>query len=128
EMEAELLSKLMPKAKAEAKKELKQEIERARAEGQQEGERALALEQRRRNRVEQTADQLRRQLKKLQAQLSTASPNDLGAIAQQDVARAIQAACREDDVSPVPQGQRGGDVIQDVRDRGRHCGRILWES
>lgn len=58
-MEADLLRKVIPKAKVEARKELQAEIAKARAEGQQEAERTLALERRRRDRAEQTADQLK---------------------------------------------------------------------
>src|SRR5713101_4394914 len=115
-MEAELVAKLMPKAKAEAKKELRAEIDRAHDQGRHEGERTLALERKRRQRVEQTTDQLKRQVKKLEVQLSTVSPQDRGDLAQEDIERVIRAACPEDEVSEVRQGQRGGDIIQDVRD------------
>ena len=126
-METQLMAKLVPKAKAEAKKELGTEIDRARKEGRLEGSRSLDLERRRRERAELTAGQLQKKIKKLETQLSTASPDDQGAIAQEGIARAIRAACPDDEVSEVPRGQRGGDVIQDVRDKGRQYGRVLWE-
>jgi len=33
-----------------------------------------------------------------------------------------------DDITPVAKGERGGDVLQRVRNNGRDCGAILWES
>jgi len=77
--------------------------------------------------AELTAERLTKQVKKLETQLSAPTPDDQGAIAQEGVAKAIRAACPGDEVSEVPRGQRGGDVIQDVRDKGQPCGRILWE-
>jgi len=33
-----------------------------------------------------------------------------------------------DAISPVAKGERGGDVLQRVKNNGRDCGAILWES
>src|SRR5437773_8494870 len=59
-IETQLMAKLVPRAKAEAKRELRVEAEEVRVRERREAERVIAAERQRRQRAEQTTDQLKR--------------------------------------------------------------------
>ncbi|MBL3761732.1 DUF2130 domain-containing protein, partial [Mycobacteroides abscessus subsp. massiliense] len=60
---------------------------------------------------------------------TTAGPNPQGeGVARQHVfAEELRSRWPGDEVSVIPRGQRGADIIQIVRNKGRDCGIILWE-
>jgi hypothetical protein len=45
-----------------------------------------------------------------------------------DVEAELARLFPHDIISPVPKGARGADVLQEVRDGVRTCGRIVWET
>jgi len=128
EIEADAMKRLVQRAKVQAKKQLAAQVDGVRDEERRKAERAIATERRRREVADRTTAQLSRQLRKLQAQLKSVSPQDRGAVAQTEVFRAIKDACPRDGVTQLAAGRRGGDVVQTVRDdQQRTCGRVLWE-
>ncbi len=129
-------------ALARARKQLRQEFEldvrKARRAGWQEGHGAGAREVPRMQRDLKTTRQqlaleasrrkdLETTVRKLQQKLRDGSPQRRGVLSQEDVGRALQAACATDEFLVTPPGRRGADILQTVREAGRTYGRILWE-
>jgi hypothetical protein len=64
----------------------------------------------------------------LQRKLQQGSQQMQGEIMELDFEAALTSAFRDDDITPVAKGVKGGDVSQLVRSpRGTSCGTILWE-
>jgi hypothetical protein len=64
----------------------------------------------------------------LQRKLQQGSQQMQGEIMELDFEAALTSAFRDDDITPVAKGIKGGDVSQLVRSpRGTSCGTILWE-
>ena len=52
-----------------------------------------------------------------------------GEVLEEDLENILKAHFRLDEITPVPKGVRGADVIQKVQNnRHQHCGTILWEA
>lgn len=60
---------------------------------------------------------------------TTAGPNPQreGVARQHVFAEELRSRWPGDDVQVIARGQRGADIVQTVRDKGRDCGIILWE-
>ncbi|MDB2215842.1 Uncharacterized protein conserved in bacteria [Mycobacteroides abscessus subsp. massiliense] len=89
------------------------------------------IEQQFNARVRDLEDQKKALTKEIQtlSRKTTAGPNPQGeGVARQHVfAEELRSRWPGDEVSVIPRGQRGADIIQIVRNKGRDCGIILWE-
>ncbi|SKR18866.1 Uncharacterized protein conserved in bacteria [Mycobacteroides abscessus subsp. abscessus] len=59
--------------------------------------------------------------------ITAPSPQREGIARQHVFAEELRTRWPGDEVSVIASGQRGADIIQIVRDKGRDCGIILWE-
>lgn len=66
-------------------------------------------------------------VRKLQQKLREGSPQREGMLSQEDIRRALQPACANDEFLVNPPGRRGADILQTVREAARTYGKILWE-
>lgn len=73
--------------------------------------------------------QLKKQLDSASQRASSQPAQELGIIRQDTLHDALAARFLRDTFRPIGRGQRGGDLVQIVRDSaGHNCGSILWES
>lgn len=115
---AEVLSKAEPKIDSKAKR-LAAEMVRA-----QLGPKDEELRVR-----EQEISRLKRDITNLSKKVPEERAQQLGAIRELTLAERLRSRFPDDEVRPIPKGQRGGDVVQVVRSpRGNEVGSILWES
>jgi hypothetical protein len=49
-------------------------------------------------------------------------------VRQETLAQRLTSRCPQDEITAVPRGVRGADIVQRVRSSGGVCGTILWES
>jgi hypothetical protein len=69
------------------------------------------------------------QIQQLQRKAEQGSQQIQGEVLELDMEAQLRDAFAADNVSEVPKGVSGGDLIQNVRSvSGRPCGAILWES
>ena len=72
---------------------------------------------------------LRRQIAELQRKSEQGSQQLQGEVLELSLEDQLRQRFPFDEITPVPKGIHGGDVLQTVRDAsGTECGRILWES
>jgi len=72
---------------------------------------------------------LKRQVTNLSKKLPAPRAQALGDVRQETLARRLASRCPQDEITAVPRGVRGADIIQRVRaPSGAVCGTILWES
>lgn len=72
--------------------------------------------------------QLQKQVDDLKRRLERKTVEELGAILEEELAERLQRRYPEDEIQRIPRGRGGADVVQTVRDGGRPCGRIVYES
>lgn len=78
---------------------------------------------------EQIIDQMRKQVDELKRKAEQGSQQLQGEVMEIELEGLLSRLFPEDDIDEVGKGQRGGDVLQVVKDAaGSECGRILWES
>lgn len=71
----------------------------------------------------------RRQVEELQRKLDQGSQQAQGEVMEEELEATLRRLFPHDDIRPVEKGQRGADVIQEVKTpSGRPCGLIVWES
>jgi hypothetical protein len=74
------------------------------------------------------ADALR-QVEELKSKMQQGSQQTQGEVMELELEELLRQEFKDDEIAEVKKGQRGGDVIQKVKDRrGRPCGTILWET
>jgi hypothetical protein len=73
-------------------------------------------------------EDLGRALEDLRRKSEQGSPERQGEVLEIDVEAELARLFPHDIISPVPKGARGADLLQDVRDGARTCGRIVWET
>lgn len=110
----------------EVRAELAPEVERKAAQMNARELREKAEEVRERDR--QIAS-LKRQVTGLSKKLPSPRAQALGDIRQQTLAQRLASRCPHDEITAVPRGVRGADIVQVVRaPSGSACGTILWEA
>lgn len=76
----------------------------------------------------QLAD-MRKQIEELKRKAEMASQQAQGEVQEVELEAILSQQFRSDTIEPVPKGTRGADVVQHVHDdKGRSCGKIIWES
>jgi hypothetical protein len=72
--------------------------------------------------------QLQKQVDDLKRRIERKTADDLGAIPEEELVERLQRRYPGDEIQRIPRGEGGADVLQTVRDGGRVCGRIVYES
>ena len=73
-------------------------------------------------------DELRRALDDARRKSEQGATQRQGEVLEIDVEAELRRRFPQDRIVPVPQGRRGADLVQEVRDRAlRACGTIVWE-
>jgi hypothetical protein len=93
---------------------------------------ATATEEKHRFREAEIQKQLQDALRvndELKRKLEQGSQQTQGEVLELDLEEALRAAFPLDNVTPVPKGFSGGDILQHVvSSTGNHCGAIIWEA
>ena len=63
----------------------------------------------------------------LQRKLSVGSAQRIGMLSQDEIRRALETVCPNDELLVNPPGRRGADILQTIREDGQTYGKILWE-
>ncbi|SHF58769.1 hypothetical protein SAMN05443575_0370 [Jatrophihabitans endophyticus] len=71
---------------------------------------------------------LSEQVAKLQRQLERKSANERGEGAELDLFEELRQAFPGDVIERVKRGQPGADIVHEIRDGGRVCGKIVYDS
>jgi hypothetical protein len=71
---------------------------------------------------------LERKLDEAQRQLQQKTAGELGEGAEIDLFEELRAAFPQDDIKRVKSGEEGADIIHTVKDAGRTCGVIVYDS
>jgi hypothetical protein len=78
---------------------------------------------------ERQIEDLREALEEARRKSQQGSQERQGEVLELDIESALKEQFPHDDISPVPKGMRGSDLIQEVSNSaGRACGTILWEA
>ena len=77
---------------------------------------------------EKLIDDLRSALEDAKRKSEQGSQERQGEVLEIDVEAELTRLFPHDIISPVPKGARGADLLQEVRDGTRTCGRIVWET
>ena len=97
---------------------------RERARSELDGELRLKLSEK-----EQVIAAMKAQLEEMKRRAEQGSQQLQGEVLELELEAVLASRFPHDVVSPVPKGERGGDVVQRVcGPSGRECGAILWES
>lgn len=72
--------------------------------------------------------QLQKQVEDLKRRLERKTPEDLGAVSEEELLERLQRAYPGDGIERVPRGVDGADILQEVREGDLVCGRIVYES
>lgn len=71
---------------------------------------------------------LTQRLQALERQLQKKTADELGEGAEIDLFDALRAEFSQDDLQRVKKGEAGADIVHDVVQNGRNCGRIVYDS
>ena len=78
---------------------------------------------------EETISAMQRQIEDLKRKAEEGSPRLQGEVQELDLESQLRTAFPTDTIDPVPKGEHGGDLIQQVASpAGQCCGKMLWES
>jgi hypothetical protein len=78
---------------------------------------------------EQTITAMQKQIEELKRKAEQGSQQLQGEVQELELEELLRAKFPFDEITPVPKGEHGGDVIHTVRNvTGALCGKILWES
>jgi len=119
---------------ADAKQELDLTLEKrllagqaeikAKAKKEAEGELGLKVQEK-----EQTIQAMQKQIEELKRKSEQGSQQLQGEVLELQLESSLRTSFPHDAILPVPKGEFGGDVIQEVTNlAGQPCGKILWES
>lgn len=107
-------------------KQVQEGIGAAREQARKEAEDSLKLKVAEK---EQTIASMQRQIEELKRKAEQGSQQLQGEVQELELEELLRARFPLDEITPVPKGQFGGDVVQGVRGPGGDlCGTILWES
>ena len=118
---------------AEDRRELELTIERRISEGLSEaGEQALELAEHnlraKVNEREQTINSMKIEIENLTRKAEQASQQTQGEVEEIKIEETLRVAFPPDEISPVPKGEFGGDILQNIMTTsGAIAGTILWE-
>jgi hypothetical protein len=73
-------------------------------------------------------EDLRHALEEAKLKSEQGSQQRQGEVLEIDVQAELERRFSQDLIAPVPKGARGADLVQEVRDAGRSCGTIVWET
>ncbi len=103
-------------------KERKGIIEEADKKAKEESKYVIAQLEKKLNDVSKSNEEMKRKLEQ-------GSQQTQGEVLELELEDVLKAEFPQDEITPVPKGINGADIIQKVCDRGgRFCGRITWES
>ncbi len=71
---------------------------------------------------------LEEKVQQMQRQLQSKTADELGEGAEIDLLEVLKVTFPEDDIRRVGKGRAGADIIQKVKDGGRECGCIVYDS
>ena len=71
---------------------------------------------------------LEEKVQQMQRQLQSKTADELGEGAEIDLLEVLKGAFPEDDIRRVGKGREGADIIHRVKDGGRECGCIVYDS
>jgi hypothetical protein len=77
---------------------------------------------------ERLIEDLRRALAELKCKSEQGSQERQGEVLEIDIQAGLERRFPQDIIAPVPKGTRGADLLQEVREAGRACGSIVWET
>ena len=78
---------------------------------------------------EQTITSMQKQIEELKRRAEQGSQQLQGEVQELDLEALLKAKFPRDTIEPVPKGEHGGDILQEViSPLGQPCGTILWES
>ncbi len=107
-------------------KRIQDGLEIARAQARKEAEERLHLQVAEK---EQTIISMKQKLEELQRRAEQGSQQLQGEVLELELEELLKAKFPTDPITPVPKGEHGGDVLQQVMGPlGQVCGTILWES
>ncbi|HAT7074296.1 TPA: DUF2130 domain-containing protein [Legionella pneumophila] len=107
-------------------KRISEGVDQARSMARQEIEESLNLKIREK---EQTISSMQKQIEDLKRKAEQGSQQLQGEAQELAIESLLQTKFPFDSIEPVPKGEFGGDVIQQVKNStGQICGMILWES
>jgi hypothetical protein len=75
-----------------------------------------------------TQAQMQKQVEDLKRRLERKTADDLGAVSEEELFDRLRRQYPSDAIERVPRGANGADILHEVRDHGRACGRIVYES
>jgi hypothetical protein len=105
---------------------VQQGLETTRAQARKDAEEKLNLKVAER---EQTIASMQRHIEELQRRAEQGSQQLQGEVQELELEGLLKAKFPGDIIQPVPKGEHGGDVVQQVLGpMGQACGTILWES
>lgn len=115
--------------KARQEKELKQRVQKALQEqrGALETEKTRAVQKAKAQEFEKN-QKLEKQVDMLKRQLEQKTATDLGEGAEVDLYEALRENFDGDKITRMKKGQRGADVLHEVRHKGEVCGSIVYDS
>lgn len=107
---------------AQERDRIQKELEEKQKELLEEGKKAGRLEGdgERRN--------LQKKIEDLSRQLEKKTADELGSLPEEELAKRLAEAFREDKISRIPKGEQGADVRHEVVHKGVPCGLIIYES
>jgi len=122
---AQTISKLKVEQESEFNRRLKGELAKARE--AHEKDKLLEL-QRRDASAFKDRQRLEKKVGELQRQLAKRTSNDIGEAAEIDLYDELIDAFPEDDIRRIQKGEAGADIWQDIKDNGKPCGRLIYDS
>jgi hypothetical protein len=107
-------------------KQVQAGVTAARERAKKEAEEEMGLKVREK---EQTIASMQKQIEELKRKAEQGSQQLQGEVQELELEELLRTRFPLDDITPVPKGEFGGDVVQTVRGpTGEPCGTILWES
>jgi hypothetical protein len=107
-------------------KRVQENLDATRQQGRKEAEDQLKLSI---QEYEQTIVSMKKQIEDLKKRAEQGSQQLQGEVQELELENLLRLGFPHDTISPVPKGEHGGDVLQDVGGAlGRKSGTILWES
>jgi hypothetical protein len=107
-------------------KRVQENLDATREQGRKEAEDQLKLSI---QEYEQTIVSMKKQIEDLKKRAEQGSQQLQGEVQELELENLLRLGFPHDTISPVPKGEHGGDVLQDVGGAlGRKSGTILWES
>jgi len=71
---------------------------------------------------------LQKKIEDLSRQLEKKTADELGSLPEEELARRLAEAFREDKITRIPKGEQGADVRHEIYYKGIPCGLIIYES